>query len=102
MFKHSDDLTPVYNKIVRTTIFTIKPDNIATFLGQRITYNCKKEVGTNYHHDVGSFRVKREVEHRNGNSTKQKAPLKKHLQSLPAIHNHECCKLPISGIYLVI
>ncbi len=102
-------------KIVRTAIFTVKPDNIATFLGQRITCNCKKEAGTNYnqrilgtrlkHHigdisiimydkfgyvlrtestcnDIGTFRVKRKVEHRYGSYSEQKAPLKKSIYSL--------------------
>ncbi len=115
MFKQPRDLEPLYEEIVRTAIFTVKPDNIATFLGQRITYNCKKEVGTNYnqrilgtrikHHmgdvsikmydkfghvlriestcnDIGAFRVKRKVEHRDGSSPEQKAPLKKSIYSL--------------------
>ena len=115
MFKQPCDLEPIYDEIVRTAIFTVKPDNIATFLGQRITYNCKKEVGTNYnqrilgtrikHHmgdvsikmydkfgrvlriestcnNTGAFRVKRKVEHRDGSSTEQKAPLKKSIYSL--------------------
>ena len=115
MFKQPEDLAPLYDEIVRTAIFTVKPDNIATFLGQRITYNCKKEVGTNYnqrilgtrikHHmgdvsikmydkfghvlriestcnDIGTFRVKRQVDHRDGSSTEQKAPLKKSIYSL--------------------
>lgn len=115
MFKQPSDLGPLYDEIVRTAIFTVKPDNIATFLGQRITYNCKKDVGTNYnqrilgtrikHHmgdvsikmydkfghvlriestcnDIGTFRVKRRVEHRDGSATEQKAPLKKSIYSL--------------------
>ena len=115
MFMQSEDLGPIYDEIIRTAIFTVKPDNIATFLGQRITYNCKKEVGTNYnrrilgtrikHHmgdvsikmydkfgsvlriestcnDIGTFRVKRKVEHRDGTATEQKAPLKKSIYSL--------------------
>ena len=115
MFKHPGDLAPLYDEIVRTAIFTVKPDDIATFLGQRITYNCKKEVGTNYnqrilgtrikHHmgdvsikmydkfghvlriestcnDIGTFRVKRKVEHRDGSSSEQKAPMKKSIYSL--------------------
>jgi len=115
MFKQPGDLAPLYDEIVRTAIFTVKPDNIATFLGQRITYNCKKEVGTNYnqrilgtrikHHigdvsikmydkfgyilriestcnDIGTFRVKRKVEHRDGSSSEQKAPMKKSIYSL--------------------
>ncbi len=115
MFKRPEYLQPLYDEIIRTAIFTVKPDNIATFLGQRMTYNCKKEVGTNYnqripgtgikHHmgdvsikmydkfgyvlriestcnDVGSFRVKRKVEHRDGTSSEQKAPMKKSIYSL--------------------
>lgn len=134
MFKHPEDLEPLYDEIVRTAIFTVKPDNIATFLGQRITYNCKKEVGTNYnqrilgtrikHHmgdvsikmydkfgsvlrientcnDIGTFRVKRNVEHRDGTST-EKSPLEiEYLQPLPAVHHHESGQLPVSGIHLI-
>ncbi len=115
MFKQPGDLALLYDEIVRTAIFTVKPDNIATFLGQRITYNCKKEVGANYsqrilgtrikHHmgdvsikmydkfgqvlriestcnDIGTVRVKRKAEHRDGSSSEQKAPLKKSIYSL--------------------
>ncbi len=115
MFKKPGYLEPLYDEIIRTAIFTVKPDDIATFLGQRITYNCIKEIGTNYnqrilgtrikHHmgdvsikmydkfgcvlriestcnDIGAFRVKRKVEHRDGSSTEQKAPLKKSIYSL--------------------
>ena len=115
MFKQPGDLEPLYGEIIRAAIFTVKPDNIATFLGQRIAYNCKKEAGTNYnqrilgtrikHHmgdvsikmyykfghvlriestcnDIGTFRVKWKVEHRDGSSSEQKAPLKKSIYSL--------------------
>lgn len=115
MFKQPEYLQPVYDQIIRTAIFTVKPDDIATFLGKRITYNCKQEVGTNYnqrilgtrikHHmgdvsikmydkfscvlriestsnDISSFRVKREVNHRDGTATEEKAPLKKSIYSL--------------------
>ncbi len=120
------DLEPLYDEIVRAAIFTARPDNIATFPGQRITYNCKKEIGANYnqripgtrikHHmgdvsikmydkfdhvlriesacnDIGTFRVKRKAEHRDGSSSEQKTPLKKHLQPLPAVHDYESSKL---------
>ena len=115
MFKQHGDLEPLYDEIIRTAIFTVKPDDIAAFLGQRITYNCKKEAGTKYnqrilgtrikHHmgdvsikmydkfgcvlriestcnDISTFRVKRIVEHSDGSSTEQKAPLKKSIYSL--------------------
>ena len=115
IFESPEYLQPVYDEIIKTAIFTVKPDNIATFLGQRITYNCKKEIGTNYnqrflgtrikHHmgdvsikmydkhglilriestcnNVGSFRVRRKVEHRDGTSSEEKAPMKKTIYSL--------------------
>lgn len=115
MFKQPEDLKPLYDEIIRTAIHTVKPNNIATFLGQHITYNCRREVGTHYnqrilgtrikHHmgdvsikmydkfghvlriestcnDVGAFRVRRQVEHRDGTSSEQKAPLKKSIYSL--------------------
>ena len=58
MFKQASDPEPLYDEIIRTAIFTVKPDNIATFLGQRITYNCKKEVGTNYNKGILGTRIK--------------------------------------------
>ena len=36
----------------------VKSDNIATFLGQRITYNCKKEIGANYNQRILGTRIK--------------------------------------------
>lgn len=115
IFKSQEDLQLLYDEIIRTAIHTVKPDNIATFLGQRITYNCRKEIGTNYnqrilgtrikHHmgsvsikmydkfglvlriestcnNVGEFRVNREVEHRDGTVTVEKAAMKKTIYSL--------------------
>ena len=115
MFKKQEYLQPMYDEIIRTAIHTVRPDNIATFLGQRITYNCKKEAGNNFnqrilgtrikHHmgdvsikmydkfglvlriestcnDVGAFRVNRDVQHRDGSVTVDKAPMKKSIYSL--------------------
>ena len=58
IFKSPEYLQPVYDEIIKTAIFTVKPDNIATFLGKRITYNCKKEVGTNYNQRFLGTRIK--------------------------------------------
>jgi len=58
MFKKQEDLQPIYDEIIKTAIHTVKPDNIATFLGQRITYNCKKEVGNNFNQRILGTRIK--------------------------------------------
>lgn len=115
IFHSPDYLRPVYDEIIKRAIFSVRPDNIATFLGKKITYNCRKEVGTNYnqrflgtrikHHmgdvsikmydkhglvlriestcnNVGEFRVKRKVEHRDGTISEKKASMKKSIYSL--------------------
>ena len=115
VFLNKEYLQPVYSEIIKTAVFSVDPDNIATFLGKRITYNCAKEIGTNYnqrilgtrikHHmgdvsikmydkfgvvlriestcnDVGEFRVLREINHRDGSVSTDKAPLKKTIYSL--------------------
>jgi DNA-binding MarR family transcriptional regulator len=58
MFKKQDYLQPIYDEIIKTAIHTVKPDNIATFLGQRITYNCKKEAGNNFNQRILGTRIK--------------------------------------------
>ncbi len=58
MFKQPEYLAPIYDEIIKTAIFTVKPDNIATFLSRQITYNCKKEVGTNYNQRILGTRIK--------------------------------------------
>ena len=115
IFKKQEYLQPLYDEIIKTAIHTVKPDNIATFLGQRITYNFKKETGNNFnqrilgtrikHHmgdvsikmydkfglllriestcnDVAAFRVIRDVQHRDGSVTAEKAPMRKSIYSL--------------------
>lgn len=115
VFRNREVLQPIYHEIIKTAVFSVNPDNIATFLGKRITYHCVKEVGTNYnqrilgtrikHHmgdvsikmydkfgvvlriestcnNIGEFRVLREVSHRDGTVSTDKAPLKKSIYSL--------------------
>ena len=115
VFRSREVLQPIYSEIIKTAVFSVDPDNIATFLGKRLTCKCVQEVGTNYnrrilgtrikHHmgdvsikmydkfgvvlriestcnDVGAFRVLREVSHRDGTTTMEKAPLRKTIYSL--------------------
>ena len=58
VFKKQEFLQPIYDQIIRTAIHTVRPDNIATFLGQRITYNCKKEAGNNFNQRILGTRIK--------------------------------------------
>lgn len=44
VFKKQADLKPLYEALVNTAIHSVKPDNIATFLGQKLHWNYKVEV----------------------------------------------------------
>ena len=58
VFLNREILQPIYSEIIKTAVFSVDPDNIATFLGKRITYNCAKEVGTNYNQRILGTRIK--------------------------------------------
>lgn len=48
VFRRQKDLQMIYSNLISTAIHTVKPDNIATFLGRKITGNYKGEAGNNY------------------------------------------------------
>jgi hypothetical protein len=47
-FRSSGFLKPVYEQLVRQTVLTVKAEQIATFLGRRITPQLAQEVGSFY------------------------------------------------------
>ena len=104
MFRKPEYLAPIYDEIIHTAIYTVKPDNIATFLGQRITYNCTKEIGTNYNQRILGTRIKHhmgdvsiKMYDKFGCVLRIESPFKKeYLQLISVIHNPEICELQIS------
>ena len=67
VFNKQGDLQKIYDKIIRTAIHTVKPDNIATFLGKKIHSGYEQEIGNNYHvrlegsgikHNMGEVSIK--------------------------------------------
>jgi DNA-binding transcriptional MerR regulator len=58
VFKKQADLQWIYDQLIRTAIHTVKPDNIATFLGRKLHGNYQGEVGNNYHVRVEGTRIK--------------------------------------------
>jgi len=118
VFKRQSDLQQLYGELVKSAIHTVKPDNIATFLGHKLSGNYQGEAGNNYNiriegsrikhqmgkssikmydkfgkilrietttYDITSFKHYREVEHRDGTTSKKIAPLKKNIFSLPLL-----------------
>jgi predicted transcriptional regulator len=115
VFKRPKDLQKMYSEIVNTAIHTVKPDNISTFLGRKLTGQYQGEMGNKYKvriegscikhimgsssikmydkfgktlriettsNDISFFKHYREVEHRDGTTSYEVAPLKKSIHSL--------------------
>jgi hypothetical protein len=49
VFDRQSDLAPIYDNLVRTAVHAVKADNVATFLGRKLTDRTPDEVGNNFH-----------------------------------------------------
>ena len=49
---------PIYGSLTRTAIHSVKPDNIATFLGKKLTGNYQGEMGNRFHIRIEGTRIK--------------------------------------------
>ncbi len=58
IFKRQEDLQAIYGNLTRTAIHTVKPDNIATFLGRKLRVNYQGEMGNNFNTRIEGTRVK--------------------------------------------
>jgi hypothetical protein len=58
VFKKQSDLRTLYDQIVRTAIHSVKPENIATFLGRKLHGNYQGEMGNNFNTRIQGTRIK--------------------------------------------
>ena len=58
VFKKQSDLRTLYDQIVRTAIHSVKPENIATFLGRKLYGNYQGEMGNNFNTRIQGTRIK--------------------------------------------
>lgn len=58
VFKNQESLQQIYNELVATAIHTVKPGNIATFLGQKLDPRYQGEIGNNYNMRIEGSRLK--------------------------------------------
>ena len=115
VFRSQETLAPLYEQLSRQAVLGVKAEQIATFLGKKITPPLAQEIGNRFAtriegtcikhrlgkaqvkmydkyarvlriettvNDVSFFKHHRKVEHRDGPSTRQLAPLKKSIYSL--------------------
>jgi len=58
VFKRQQDLQSIYDQLVTTAIHTVKPDNIASFLGKKLHPNFQGEMGNNFNTRIEGTRIK--------------------------------------------
>lgn len=58
VFKRQHDLKPIYEELVRTAIHAVKPDQVATFLGRKLTEGFEDELGNDFHTRIQGTRIK--------------------------------------------
>ena len=58
VFAKQSDLQAIYERLTRAAIHTVKPDNIATFLGRKLNGNYQDEMGNRYNTRIEGTRIK--------------------------------------------
>ncbi len=58
IFKRQKDLQAIYPQLVETLIHSVKPENIATFLGRKLHGNYQDEMGNNFNVRIMGSRIK--------------------------------------------
>jgi hypothetical protein len=115
MFRSEATLKPLYEQLSRQAVLAVKAEQVASFLGKKITPQLAQEIGSRFAtriegtcikhrfaktgvkmydkfgrvlrletttNDVSFFKHHRKVEHQDGHSTRELAPLKKTIYSL--------------------
>jgi hypothetical protein len=57
VFHRQARLQAIYGNLIRTTIHTVQPDDIATFLGKRLNGNYQDEMGNRYNVRIEGTRI---------------------------------------------
>jgi len=58
VFKRREDLAPIYETISRTAIQAVKAENVATFLGRKLSDRYEGELGTDFHTRIEGTRIR--------------------------------------------
>jgi hypothetical protein len=58
VFKRRADLQAIYGNLTRTAIHSVKPDNVATFLGRKLHGNYQDEIGNHFNTRIEGTRIK--------------------------------------------
>lgn len=57
-FKRQSELQPIYEELIRTAVHSVKPEQVATFLGRKLTEGFDDELGNDFHTRIMGTRIK--------------------------------------------
>ena len=57
-FARQADLQAIYDRLARAVIHTVRPDDIATFLGRKLNGHYQDEIGIRFHTRIEGTRIK--------------------------------------------
>lgn len=58
VFRKQSEFQPLYHEITRTAIHAVKPENVATFLGRKLSGNYQDELGNDFQTRIHGTRIK--------------------------------------------
>ncbi len=58
LFYRQAELQPLYDTLVRTAVHAVKADNVATFLGRKLTAAYSDELGNDFHTRIQGTRIR--------------------------------------------
>jgi len=58
MFRRQTELKPLYEHLVRTAVHAVKAEDVATFLGRRLTGNYRDELGNDFRRRILGTRIR--------------------------------------------
>jgi len=58
VFRSQGDLQPLYESIIRTAVHTVRAEDIATFLGRKLTSAYQGELGNDFHTRIQGTRIR--------------------------------------------
>jgi hypothetical protein len=61
IFTNKDTLKTLYEPLIRNAIHSVKPENIATFLGRKLHPNYQGEMGNNFNTRILGTRIKHQM-----------------------------------------
>jgi hypothetical protein len=61
VFKHPDDLKPLYEALVRTAIHAVKAEDVATFLGRVLRAGTTDEIGNHFSTRIEGTRIRHQM-----------------------------------------